>query len=237
MLVFRSDSPRAELALAPVDLEARRGGKMHLNHFATAEKAALRVARSPKGQAVAAERAAAAMPLTAEEARQQAQAEGLALLRETKNKTTTGFSGVILLHADLGKPKPYRARVKRGGKLVSLGYFATAEEAALCVARSRGCGGVAGSAAAKRVSSASLMSEEEGAANVPAAAGLQGQARRTGAGDTVDLTTPQDALPGESTTNLISSTTERISSLISSPTHTKPDGAPYSQPHHSPLQV
>ena len=35
-----------------------------------------------------------------------------------------------------GKPKPYQVQVKRGGKLVHLGCFATAEEAALCVARS-----------------------------------------------------------------------------------------------------
>jgi hypothetical protein len=38
------------------------------------------VARSPEGRAVAAERAAAAAPLTSEEARQQAQAEKLTLL-------------------------------------------------------------------------------------------------------------------------------------------------------------
>ena len=151
-----------------------------------------------------------------------------------KANNRTGYFGVNF--AKPGRLKPYKAYVWRDGKRVHLGYFATAEEAALCVARSRGCG-VAGSAAAKRVSSASLMSEEEGAANVPATADLQGQAQRTGAGDTVDLTTPQDALPGESTTKLISSTTDRISSLISSPTHTKPDGAPYSQPHRSPGQV
>ena len=65
-----------------------------------------------------------------EEARQQARAEGLTL-RVAENKT--GYFGVNL---QAGKPKPYQARVRRGGKMVSLGYFATAEEAALCVARS-----------------------------------------------------------------------------------------------------
>ena len=35
-----------------------------------------------------------------------------------------------------GRPKPYQARVWRGSKDVYLGSFATAEEAALCVARS-----------------------------------------------------------------------------------------------------
>ena len=34
------------------------------------------------------------------------------------------------------RSKPYQARLSRGGQRVNLGYFATAEEAALCVARS-----------------------------------------------------------------------------------------------------
>ena len=67
-------------------------------------------------------------PLSSEEALQQAQAEGLAL-RVSGNKV--GYFGVCLKS---GRAKPYAARVKRGGKAVSLGYFATAEEAALCVA-------------------------------------------------------------------------------------------------------
>ena len=46
----------------------------------------------------------------------------------------TGFFGVCLQNP--GKPKPYVARVRRGDKRVYLGSFATAEEAALCVARS-----------------------------------------------------------------------------------------------------
>ena len=44
-----------------------------------------------------------------------------------------GF-GVTL--ANPGQPKPYRTRVRRGGKMVGLGYFATADEAARCVALS-----------------------------------------------------------------------------------------------------
>ena len=43
------------------------------------------------------------------------------------------------------KPKPYAAQVRRRGKDVYLGIFATAEEAALCVARS-----LEGQAAAQR---------------------------------------------------------------------------------------
>ena len=74
-------------------------------------------------------------PLTREEARQQAQAEGLTL-RVADNKT--GYFGVCLdQRAGKSKPKPYQARVWRGGYTqVHLGSFATAEEAALCIARS-----------------------------------------------------------------------------------------------------
>ena len=116
----------------PYQARVRRGGKpVNLGNFANAEEAALCVARSPEGQAAAAERAAALPPLTSEEARQQAQAEKLTL-RVAKSKT--GYFSVSLTKP--GQPKPYQARVWNGGKQVRLGYFATAEEAALCVARS-----------------------------------------------------------------------------------------------------
>ena len=59
-----------------------------------------------------------------------AQAEKLTL-RVADN--TTGYFGVY--HNNPG-PKPYKAAVRRSGKLVHLGCFATAEEGALCVARS-----------------------------------------------------------------------------------------------------
>eukprot|EP00964_Phaeocystis_antarctica_P104231 scaffold69374_cov57-Phaeocystis_antarctica.AAC.3 len=116
----------------PYEAKLSRGGKpVFLGTFATAEEAALCIARSPEGQVAAAERAAAAAPLTSEEARQQAQVEGLTLLvAETK----TGYFGVCL--ANPGRPKPFVAQVTRGDKMVHLGRFATAEEAALCIARS-----------------------------------------------------------------------------------------------------
>ena len=59
----------------------------------------------------------------------QAQAEGLTLL-VAENKT--GYFGV---YHQPGRSRPYKAEVRRGGKNVNLGRFATAEEAALCVAR------------------------------------------------------------------------------------------------------
>ena len=93
-------------------------------------------------------------------ARLQADAEGLTL-RKADNKT--GYFGVTLTHP--GQPKPYEARVSRGGKQVSLGCFATAEEAALCVARSP-----EGQEAAERAASATQprRSEEEGQGNAAA---------------------------------------------------------------------
>ena len=125
-----------------------RGGKtVSLGSFATAEEAALCVARSPEGQAAARRPAAATTPLTSAEARQQAEAEGLTLtltkVQSATAKSATGFYGVR--RKPPGRPRPYAAAVRRGGKIVSLGSFATAEEAALCVARSP-----VGQAAAKR---------------------------------------------------------------------------------------
>ena len=96
----------------PFEAQMRRGGKsVGLVSFATAEEAALCVARSPEGRAAAAERAAAApLPLTSEEARQQARAEGLVLhVADSK----TGYFSVSL---DPGKPMPYRAQVRRGAR-------------------------------------------------------------------------------------------------------------------------
>ena len=81
--------------------------------------------------------------MRSDEAREQAQAERLMLV-VAENKT--GYFGVRL--ATPGRPKPYQARVKRGGKAVYLGYFATADEAALCFARSPEGRAAAGRAAA-----------------------------------------------------------------------------------------
>ena len=158
------------MRIRPYHAQVRRGGKdVHLGSFATAEEAALWVARSPEGKA-AAERAARTMPhqnpaqfhydgqavsrwnwspegqmaaeraakrpavpppLTSEQALQQAQAEGLTLI---KADTKSGYANVSITSGM--RIRPYHAQVRRGGKDVHLGSFATAEEAALCVARS-----------------------------------------------------------------------------------------------------
>ena len=54
----------------------------------------MRRPRSQGEQAVALERAAATVPLTSEEARQQAQAEGLTLRVAGSKKSKTGYYGV-----------------------------------------------------------------------------------------------------------------------------------------------
>ena len=59
------------------------------------------------------------------------ESEGLTPL-VSQNKT--GYSGVSINLSY--KTKPFAAKVWRGGRNVHLGSFATAEEAALCVARS-----------------------------------------------------------------------------------------------------
>ena len=69
--------------------------------------------------------------LTAEEAVRQAEAEGLTLLRS--ESSISGYKGVYFDRCL--NIKPYQAVLRRGGKNVHLGYFATAEEAALCYAR------------------------------------------------------------------------------------------------------
>ena len=70
-----------------------------------------------------------------------------------KADNKAGYFGV---HHLLGRPKPYQAQVKRSGNNVHLGFFATAEEAALCIARSP-----EGRAAAKKAAATPPMTSEE----------------------------------------------------------------------------
>ena len=86
------------------------------------------------------------------EAQQQAQAEGLTLC---VGRSGRGYFGVYLTKP--GQPKPYEARVSRGDtRRVHLGYFATAEEVALRVARS-----LEGQAAAEQAAVAPPPTSEE----------------------------------------------------------------------------
>lgn len=111
---------------------ARAGKTVNLGSFPTAEEAALCYARTPEGRAAAARaKPPPSPPLTAEEALRQAEEEGLTLWRSENN--VTGYwcvtpSGTI--------KTPYEAQLALYGKKVRLGCFVTAEEAALCIARS-----------------------------------------------------------------------------------------------------
>ena len=126
---FRHVVKHADCKVRPYQARVYRDGKgIALGRFATAEEAALHVARTPEAQAAAA--AALVPPLTAAEAVALAEAEGVTLARSDNQ---TGFCHVSK-HADC-KVRPYDAKVWRGGKYVYLGYFATAEEAALHFAR------------------------------------------------------------------------------------------------------
>ena len=69
--------------------------------------------------------------MTAEEALRLAETEGLTLL---KANNVSGYKGVYF-NSSVNRAKPYRVKVTRGGIKVQLGYFATAEEAALCYAK------------------------------------------------------------------------------------------------------
>jgi len=64
-------------------------------------------------------------------ARRHAEAEGLTLQRSDND---AGYRGVYIQHRSR-KSSPFKARVRRGGNQVTLGYFETAEEAALAYAR------------------------------------------------------------------------------------------------------
>ena len=111
------------------------GMTRHLGGFATREEAALCYARHLGAERAAAEAAKergeglnTTKPLTADEARAAAAAEGLELVPSSKNQT--GFKGVTLTQGR------YYVQVSKNGKQSrNFGGFATPEEAALCYAR------------------------------------------------------------------------------------------------------
>ena len=78
--------------------------------------------------------------MTAAEAHAAATAEGLALVRA---ENSSGFKGVFRPSRKSSTSKPFEAQLTHGGRQKYLGTFATAEEAALAVARALGPAGVA----------------------------------------------------------------------------------------------
>jgi len=131
---FRCVSFNSSSKNKPYQVKVWRGGnEVYLGRFTTPEEAALCYARSLEAQAAAAA-PPEPPPLTAEEVLRQAEAEGLTLRRS--ESSSTGYKGVYFNSSSTSKP--YQVKVWRGGKTVSLGNYATAEEAALCYARSLG---------------------------------------------------------------------------------------------------
>jgi len=161
----------------PYHAEVQRGGKhATLGYFATAEEEALAHARSPEGRAAVAAAAAPPAPplMTAEEALRQVGTEGLTLLRAENSRysNSTGYKGVSFTNSM--KTRPYQAKVKRGGKQVALGYFATAEEAALVFARDS----AAHAAPPQPPAAASKYEEAQGQVRGAAARHASGRARQ-----------------------------------------------------------
>ena len=114
----------------PFKARVRRDGKqVSLGYYATAEEAALAYARTPEAQEEVL--SAKPPPLNSDEAAAQARIEGLTLER---SGSASGYKGVrVDKRGDMRCP--FEARLKRAGKDMYLGHFATAEEAALAYAR------------------------------------------------------------------------------------------------------
>eukprot|EP00964_Phaeocystis_antarctica_P085288 scaffold53852_cov74-Phaeocystis_antarctica.AAC.1 len=159
---FRSVFIHTTSKARPYQASVWRGDNtVHLGCFATAEEAALHVARTPEAQAAA----ALPPPMTAEEALAQAEAEGLTLIRSDGQ---SGFCNVAVDSRNMAKP--YEARVWRGGKQVHLGYFATAEEAALHHARTPEAQAAALEAKAKALAKAEAQTQAQAKAQAKAEA-------------------------------------------------------------------
>ncbi|EOD34421.1 hypothetical protein EMIHUDRAFT_122777 [Emiliania huxleyi CCMP1516] len=117
------------------EVYARDGGKrVRLGYFDTAEEAATAYARSEYGRADAAKllQPRAAPTAAGAEVIRQAEREGLTLV--TSSSSNSGYKGVTY-HAKAQGRKKYSLMVTAGGKQVTLGWFATAEQAALFYAR------------------------------------------------------------------------------------------------------
>ena len=109
------------------------GKSVSLGYFDTAEEAAIAYARSEYGRADAAKllRPRPAPTAAGAEAIRQAEREGLSL---AASGSTSGYKGVCYRPKERGTKK-YKLQVRVGSRNVFLGYFATAEEAALAYAR------------------------------------------------------------------------------------------------------
>ena len=148
------------------DAKIKENGKnRHLGTFATPEEAALCYARHIRADRAAREaatvRGATPQPLTADEARAAAAAQGLELVPSSCNET--GFKSV-----NKSGPRNYKARIIENGTMRHLGTFATPEEAALSYARSIGAERAALEAAAARGKTPQALAAGEARASLTA---------------------------------------------------------------------
>ena len=104
--------------------------KKYLGHYETPEEAALAYARTPEAQSETQQRqrqqAVPMPPLTAKEALQQAEDDGLTLELAEDPRNSTGYAGIV--RARSGAHEVFRARSMRGN-------FSSPEEAALRLAQ------------------------------------------------------------------------------------------------------
>eukprot|EP00900_Chrysochromulina_parva_P017423 jgi/Chrpa1/25682/Chrysochromulina_OHIO_Genome00027145-RA len=128
-IYFDRNSSRRTGAYAVCGSAGSSNPRAHREEEARREAEAPSQAASDEDNAAGLESRAAAgqQPLTADEARAAAAAEGLELVPSSSGET--GFKGVS---KDKGK---YQAKMYDNGKARHLGNFATPEEAALCYAR------------------------------------------------------------------------------------------------------
>ena len=118
-------------ALVRLVRDAYASGGISAEAIAAAAAQRRRVARRPSAAALAATAGTAARG--AEEARRQAAAEGLELA--TSATSSTGFKGVSWQTGHCKRMSRFKAEIKGNGRREYLGSFASAEEAALAVAR------------------------------------------------------------------------------------------------------
>ena len=113
------------------------GRKKVLGYFVTAEEAALAYARAaakpkePRLEMCPADQPEAERPMSKEEALRDAAEDGLQLISA---ETTGGYEGVSY-HESASDAKPYEAQIWKDWSKRHLGFYRTAEEAALVYAR------------------------------------------------------------------------------------------------------
>ena len=130
--VYHNPNQGPKSVRKPFKAEIMCGGrKKRFGYFATAEEAALAVARFLGPEGVAAALAPPEPTMTAAEAHAAAAEEGLTLLCA---ENPTGFKHVHMANGGAGS-KPFQARPRNDERDNHMGTFATAEEAALAVAR------------------------------------------------------------------------------------------------------